>query len=254
MRTNILLVAVATFLSFSSLALAGEEVAEKSFEVSFSSKVFSQYVGDTGTVFYNRAVSQNDLTISHKSGVYLDVWTSTSLKNAGVATNYGNEVDYTLGWAGEISGVGIDAGVSYWDLVKLFEMPEGDIVQPYLELNKKVELAVGHTLTPSVKAEYGIPAKGNDPLSKGLHVHGALKHGWEISKHFSLNQKAVLTYDDGAYGASRALVGAYEFAPTVKLTSWLSLEGSAKVIGPLSQVDDGRKAEYIFAGGFSTSF
>lgn len=256
---NIFLVMVLVMLSFSQQLFAAE-IAEKTatdekiFETNFSSKIFSKYVGDTGTVFYNHPVVQNDLTISHKSGMYFDLWVSTSLKNAGVSTNYGNEIDYTIGWAGELSGIGIDAGVSYWDIVTLFKMPEDDIIQPYLELNKKFNVIEGHVFTPSIRVEYAIPARGNDASSKVLHIHSALKHGWEISKEVSLSQKVILTYDNGAYGADKALVGAYEFNPSYKVASWLALDGSAKVISPFTHVNDGRKTEWIFGAGLSTSF
>lgn len=73
---------------------------EKSmFEVNFSTKVLSRYVGDTGVVAYNRPVSQNDLIITHTpSGIYLNIWQSGSLSHPGRSTNYGNEIEYFLGW------------------------------------------------------------------------------------------------------------------------------------------------------------
>ncbi|KKQ52436.1 MAG: hypothetical protein US70_C0009G0031 [Parcubacteria group bacterium GW2011_GWD2_38_11] len=265
MRELFIIMVVVLLVSFSNVVFAVEEEAaritmeelkKRNIEVNFSSKVLSKSVGDAGTVFYNRSVVENELTITHTpSGVYLEIWVSTSLKNAGVSTNYGNEIDYTLGWAGEVAGIGIDAGVSYWDIATLFESPEGDIVQPYLELNKKFDIIEeGHTLTPSIKAEYGIPAKGNDVGSKGLHMHTALKHNWEISKDFSINHQVEMVYDYGAYGADKALIGAYEVCPSYVVADWLSLDASAKVISPLTKVDDGRKTEWIYGGGVTFSF
>lgn len=233
----------------------GDEKADaKAYEVSFSSEVFSRYVGDTGMVYYNNPVIQNELTIEHASGLYFDLWVSTSLKDAGKSTNYGNEINYTLGWSKEVSSVTIDAGITYFDIITLLEMPEGDIVQPFVEIGKSFEVAEGQTLTPSIKAEYGIPARGNDVVSKGLHVHSALAHSWEVSEKFSLINKATLSYDDGAYGADRALIGAYNVSPSYKVASWLSLDGSVELIGPLTHVDDGREAEFVLSVGLTTGF
>ena len=111
-------------------------------EINFSTKVLTQYAGDTGVVAYNRPVSQNDLTITLiQSGMYLDIWQSVSLSHPGRSTNYGNEIEYYAGWSGEISGIGVDTGVGYFDLITLFSMPEGDVIQPYFELNKKFDAA-----------------------------------------------------------------------------------------------------------------
>lgn len=225
------------------------------FEINFSTKVVNQYVGDTGVVAYNRSVSQNDLTITHvPSGIYLDIWQSISLSHSGRSTNYGNEIEYYLGWSGEIAGIGVDAGVAYFDLITLFEIPEGDVIQPYIELNKKFDVAERHTLTPYVRAEYGIPAKGNAKEIKGLYVYTGLKHGWQISKDVSVIQKATIIFDDGAYGADRTWVGAYEIAPSYRMKEWLSIDLSGKVIGPFTNVTDGRKTQFIGGAGFSVNF
>jgi len=225
------------------------------FEIIFSTRVLNQYVGDTGVVFYNRPVSQNDLTITHvPSGIYLDFWQSISLSHSGRSTNFGNEIEYYAGWAGEIAGIGVDAGVAYFDLITLFNMPGGDVIQPYIELNKKFDVAEGHTLTPYVRAEYGLPAKGNARELKGLYVHAGLNHDWQMSKDVSVSQKAAIIFDDGAYGADRAWVGAYEISPSHRITDWLSFDLSGKIIGPLTNVTDGRKMELIGGGGFSVNF
>jgi len=225
------------------------------FEISFSSKVLNRYVGDTGVVSYDRPVSQNDLTITHNpSGVYLDIWQSISLTHSGRSTNYGNEIEYLIGWSGEIIGIGADAGIGYFDLITLFNMPEGDVIQPYIEFNKKITAAGQHTLTPYVRAEYGIPAKGNAKELKGLYVHTGLKHGWQITDDISVSQKAALIFDGGAYGADRAWVGAYEVSPSYRVREWLSLDLSGKVVGPFTSVTDGRTTQFIGSAGFSLNY
>lgn len=248
-----LLLAMASFLFvFESNAA---EPKGKVFEINLSTKVLNQYVGDTGVVVYNRPVSQNDLTITHiPSGIYLDIWQSISLNHSGRSTNFGNEIDYTLGWSGDIAGIGIDTGVAYLDLITLFKMTEGDVVQPYIELNKKLDIAERHTLTPYVRVEYGIPAKGNAKEFKGLYVYTGLKHGCQVSKNISISQKAAIIYDDGAYAADRAWVGTYEIAPSYRITDWLSFDLTGKIIGPFTNVNDGRKTQFIGGGGFSVNY
>jgi hypothetical protein len=107
------------------------EPGSRLFELSFSSKVLNRYVGETGGVSYDRPVSQNDLTITHiPSGVYLDIWQSISLSHSGRSTNEGNEIDYFIGWSGDMWGIGVDTGIGYFDLITLFNMPAGDLNLP----------------------------------------------------------------------------------------------------------------------------
>jgi hypothetical protein len=224
-------------------------------EINFSTKVLNRYIGDTGVATYNHPVSQNDLTIIHvPTGFYLDIWQSISTSHSGRSTNYGNEIEYFLGWSGEIAGIGMDTGIGYFDLITLFAMPGGDVVQPYVELTKKINVTDQHAITPYVRAEYGIPAKGNAKELKGLYVYSGLKHGWQISKDFSINQKVSIIFDDGAYGVDRAWVGAYEISPSYRIIEWLAFDLSGKVIGPFSNTTDGRKTQFIGGAGFSVNF
>jgi hypothetical protein len=85
-------------------------------------------------------------------------------------------------------------------------------------------------------------------------VYAGLKHGWQISKNVSVSQKAAIIFDDGAYGADRAWVGAYEISPSYRITEWLSFDLSGKVIGPFTNVSDGRKTEFIGGAGFSVIY
>jgi hypothetical protein len=233
---------------------------KKNIEASTSSRVFSKYIDDAGLVAHNGPVVQSELTIVHvPSGFYVDIWHSASISHGGVSSNYGNEIDYTLGWSGDFAGIEIDAGITYIDNITLFTMPVGDSVRPYVELNKKFEVDERNTMTPFIKTEYGIPAKGGSRELKGLHIHSGLKHHLEITKGLNVNQKVVLTLDDGAFGADRALVGAYEITPSYRFLKQsfytMSFELSARAIGPLAESKDhARKFQLIGGAGLLVDF
>jgi hypothetical protein len=247
---KMLFVVVAALVCF----VGSAQAADENTVVVFSSKVLSQYVGDTGAVFYHKPVAQSELTIAVGKGFYANIWTSVSLEDAGRNSNYGNEVDWTAGWSGETVGLTVDTGVSYFDLLPLFAGHEGDVVQPYCELSKEFVVAEGHTLTPSVKAEYGIAAQGNAVESKGFHSHVALKYGWQATEKAALSQKVVASFDDAAYGLERGWVGSYEAEASYALASWASIKASGKIITPLSDVQDGRRTEVIGGAGFALSY
>ncbi len=246
--------AIIVALGFGNVSYAADEKPENTFEVAASSKWVSQYVGDAGAVFYKGAALHNEFTFTHiSSGVSLDFWGSNSFKKPAIKGSYGNEFDVTLSRAWDMYGLNLEVGAAYFDLAgeSVFSgSRSGDVLQPYVQISKEV----AEKFTSSVKLEYAMPAVGNDPGLKGLHVHFTLKHNAELSPNFSVSQKLTATYDDGAYGFDRALIGAYELAPTVKLSEKLSLNGSILVIGPLTSVNDGRKAEVVGSIGISTTF
>ena len=248
--------AIIVALGFGNVSYAADEKTENTFGASFSTKVLSRYVGDCGAVYHNDWVSQHELTITHNpSGLYLDFWGGASLKNPGFKSNYGNEFDFTVGRSWEMHGLTVDAGVAYFDLVDVFSgSMAGDVVQPYVQLGKDFKVAENHTLTPSIKIEYAIPAVGNDPGLRGLHIHFALKHIAELSSVFSVSQELIGSYDDGAYGYNQAAIVAYRVAPSVRLSEKFSLNGSVLAIGPLTKVNDGRETEVVYSLGLSTTF
>jgi uncharacterized protein (TIGR02001 family) len=80
-------------------------------EVSMNVGATSNYLWRGITQSEDGAAVSGGVDYAHESGVYAGVWASSL--GAGSVT-YGSEVDYYAGWAGEFSGVGVDAGyISY---------------------------------------------------------------------------------------------------------------------------------------------
>jgi uncharacterized protein (TIGR02001 family) len=79
-------------------------------EVSMNVGVTSNYMWRGITQADDGAAVSGGADYAHESGVYAGVWASS----LGLIGAYGSEVDYYAGWAGEFSGVGVDAGyISY---------------------------------------------------------------------------------------------------------------------------------------------
>src|SRR5687768_13100000 len=112
-------------LILSALGLRGANAAEP--KVSTSSRVLTSYVVD-GTVFYDRPVIQNDLTVTWENGLSLNLWHSSDFEDGfGSFSNTGaDEIDYTLGYTRQVCGFELGVSVAYYDLVDLGE-DDGDI-------------------------------------------------------------------------------------------------------------------------------
>lgn len=245
---SVILVAFATAVCFA------EEAEKAAPVVTFSSAIYNKYVGDTGIVFYDRPVVQNEITVSLPKGFYANLWYSMSLAHSGLDTNDGNEFDPTLGWSGELAEITIDAGITYFDIRPVGTFDRGDVWQPYTEISKAFALGKAHIISPYSKADYGIPVKGNARDDKGLHVHGGLKHKWQVADTLGLSQQADFVFDDGAFGYARAWVYSHALTMSYTVTDWLSLEVGGKVYAPLIKTDDGLSSHVIGNAGFKAGF
>jgi hypothetical protein len=230
-----------------------EESEKASPVVTFSSKSSNKYVGDTGVVFYDRPVIQNELNVTLPRGFYANLWYSMALANAGWNTNDGNEFDPTIGWSGDVAGVTLDTGITYFDIRPVGTFGRGDVWQPYLELGKEFAPVKAHTITPYIKTEYGSPVKGNSKEDKGLHLHSGIRHKWQIADALALSQQSDFVFDDGAYGYSRAWVFSHALAVSYAVTDWLNLELGGKVFAPLTEAED-RSAQLFGYAGLKVGF
>jgi hypothetical protein len=244
---SVLLVAALTGVCYA------DDAEQASPVVTFSSKVFSKYVGDTGVVFYDRPVIQSELNVSLPKGFYANIWYSMSLAHAGLDTNDGNEFDPTIGWSGDIAGITLDAGMTYFDLRPVGTFGRGDVWQPYVEFSKEFELNKAHAIAPFARTEYGIPVQGNAREDRGLHVHGGFRHKWQVADKLGLSQQADFAFDDGAYGYSRARVYSHTLAVSYAVTDWLGFELGGKVYVPLTQAEN-RNTRMVGTAGFKVGF
>ncbi|MSU55623.1 MAG: hypothetical protein EXS46_03765 [Candidatus Taylorbacteria bacterium] len=118
-----------------------EENQPQPVSVTLSSVIANKYLfSGTGMELSGDPVVQTDLFLSHKSGVYLDLWNSRSLKGKWDDGSLGNEVDYGLGWNGVIKGLTVHVGVTYFDEPKAFTLGSGDIIYSHLRLGKDWKL------------------------------------------------------------------------------------------------------------------
>lgn len=100
---------------------------EKTFEFSASMDVLSKYVGGlTGAEIYDGFVIQPSVTLAHiPSGIYANIWTSYS-PDGGFSSDYGDEIDYTIGIAHQIGSVSFDFYYAFYDVGRLNTLEEGD--------------------------------------------------------------------------------------------------------------------------------
>jgi len=224
--------------------------------VTVSTKVLSQYLGSDGAIFHDKPVLQTDVFIQLPRGVYIDFWHSVGLDGTDMSSDYGDEIDYTLGWSGTLKGFVLDTGVSYFELVELLDIPQGDVIQPYIEVSKGFNTNKSQSLTPYFRVEFPFPAKGSSP-EKGILTYGGLRHTWQGSPMLTMNQEVYVLRDDGAFGFDSAVVGQYHIRLSWNYFKRINIDFlSLDVSTPLTSVSDadGRKTEVVVGGGLTFNF
>lgn len=232
-------VAIAALAVAAGSAFAEEET----FKVDAEVGVLTHYVW-RGTVLEERPTMQGNVTVSHESGLFADVWFNNALSESSDMTGEAelNEVDYTFGYASTYENIDYSAGVIVYSFPNDSDADETTelfvtaalndlIVTPYLELyydvddveglyaklgvEDEVEISEAMTLTVGASIGYGskdytdayFPGKQSDTLIDGVIYAGA---SYALSEQSAVN--CTLAYsalvDEGVNDAADETYGA----------------------------------------------
>lgn len=242
----LLLVVIGLFSIIASQSNAGDD-----FSVTVSSKVWSEYVGAMGVVVHNKPVLQTDLCLSLPKGFYFDIWHSAGLDDDDLSSNFGDEIDLTGGWTGEIGkNFYLNVGLIYYDIYPLLEGDQLDAFVPFIEAGRNFEVG-SHTIVPFGRLEVNLLT---GDTNSGVYLFAGVKHVWKLPADFSIRQKADLFYDSGGFGMIPGLLGRYEGELSWQVSGIISLEPiSVRVRTPLDSIPD-RETEAAFGAGATLYF
>lgn len=211
MKKILLAVLAVATLFFSVNSNAAEE---PKFSVALDAAYYSHYVGEiSGNVSHDNSVFQQSVTLTHNpSGIYALVWNSYSPKG-GVNSDYGDEVDYIIGFSKEIRGFTVDAGYAFYDLHKIGHT-EGDLHALYLN----VDAPEIHSIVPYLKVEINL-STDKDILEGGVMYRAGIKHSIEIAKQ-TIDLDLSIAGNDGAYGYVPDLVSSGKLGISTTFRVW----------------------------------
>lgn len=235
--------------------LAGNAVAEQKdkLNLSLSTKVWSKYLYTNSAIFHDEPVIQTDLLIGLPKGFYLDLWWSVGLDGTDMSSDFGDEVDYTIGWAGSVGKFDIDLGIAYFDLFELLDTGgDGDVLQPYIKLSKTLKLKKKHKLTPYAAFQWQQPLKSS--MSNGGYLIGGVSDLFQISPRVSVSSEVGMLYDTGAYNYDNGLVGFANFEASWQLTEKFSMQLPSIIVTKPISTSDERTTQVAFGLGFSINF
>jgi hypothetical protein len=194
-------------------------ILAQNFQLEIQSLVRSKYVGPNGATYYKDPVIQSYVNLQHKSGIFAEVWISKGIENSW-SKNYGDEIDYTLGWNGMISIFKLFASVSYFDNFKIFDGPSNDVIRGTGRIDFSKQITGWYKITPYLSClSYWIPGKGKDnPLygGRGTLYSVGVDNEIALSKMFTATYQLQLTRDDGLLGEKPGYL--FRFLPTLSCT------------------------------------
>lgn len=213
----------------------------KDFSINLYTGAQSSYLLDNGIAFHDGPVLQSEILISLPKGFYLDLWHSMGMDGSGLSSGLDDELDYTAGWRGDVRGYSLDMGVLYMDMIKVLDLPDGDIMLPYFEVSRNLPFKGKQLYNPYVKIQPGLPANGSYPAG-GLYVGVGLRHLYQISKALRLGEEFALIHDSGAFGFESGKLFKYAVGVNRKLPGPFSLDMPMfKFIAPVSGMSDRKK-------------
>ena len=190
--------------------------------VTLSSTVWSKYVIGNGLIARDEPVLQNDLFVSLPYDFFIDVWWSVGLDGTGVNSDFGDEVDYTIGWSGALEEFNLTASFGYYDLFELGTDEGGDVFFNFLEVSRAFpDVLDGHTLTPYLNATMYFPHKWD--VSDGVQPVLGLRHSWLVTRWLSANSDIGFIYDSGAFDFEPGFLWKYQGTLDWRLNDHLTL-------------------------------
>ncbi len=249
MKTRILsVIIIATFL-FLSPKSHGETNGWPSVKV--SSLITDKYLGfGTGNLLSEDPAVQTGLLISFKNGLFLDLWSSRSLKGKWDDGNLGNEIDYQVGWSGPIaSNLVLLVGLTYFDEPKAFTLGAGDILYPHIFLTKNFKLL---SVTAGFENYTTMPDsgfQGGNLLSLGVSKYQLL-----YKDKIGLRASVTAVYDTGTLGSGEGFILRGSAGADWNLSKRLTFNAlGINWYAPLTPKDK-RVADAVFYSGFKFKF
>lgn len=178
--------------------------------------MYSQYVNqDGGLRIYNDPVFQGNFTLTHQpTGVFLDLWYSTDT-GADRYGAHGNELDYTIGWRGNVSkDMNLTASLSYQDTLDDSARNSRDAIKGNLRLEMASFSLWVFTVAPFANYATYIPTDTN--LDGGNIYSAGVNTELVLSPMFDIASSGSIGWDDGVYGVEPG--GIFKYASSLNCT------------------------------------
>lgn len=195
---------------------------------------------------------QSEIGVETKWGIYATIWHSTDF-DSDPSGDYGDELDYYLGWAGNVGPVSLDVGFSYFDAIELFRGAKDDTFYLYARVGKTFESKTG-SYTPFLKGNLYINGRGSEVeggtvVTAGLEYEPPLPIEW-----LSLPARFQIGYDDGAFGNDNGFISGFALEANWQVSERFSITAPILQVSIPLTTHDERETEWVIGGGIVFNF
>ena len=205
-------------------------------EVSVTSMIRSVYMGQQGSIFADKAVSQTDLYLSWQNGIFSDVWFSTG---ADTKAEFDKELDLIVGRAGSHGEIKYSTDFEY------FVIQGVDVVNVNGAIGYKFLLVKLEAYSPIQK---GGPRKGLIS-SVGFQVNQASLS--EHIKRLKFNVGEWVKYDTGSFGFHEIWLLQGQLKGIFSLSEKTGIGAGLRWSVPITSSQDSRKGEIVWEFGLT---
>jgi len=217
---------------------------------SYSIGMFDKYMGQwSGAVFDKRSSIQGEITVDLPNNFYAGIWFARQIGAVRDDLD-GNELDLNVGWSGEVMGMSVEPGLSYYDLIPVLDGRKDNIWAPNLKVSKNYDCGAW-TISPFGRIEVPIPDTGSD-FDGGMYLSVGAEDTMTFSDDFTICLSPYITYDDETYGAEENYIFFQCVSATYSIGDF-DLSPSFLLSCPILK-DEGRKVETCFGISLSGGF
>ncbi|MDQ5950652.1 MAG: hypothetical protein QG585_594 [Patescibacteria group bacterium] len=249
MKTTLALLAELVLSAFFSYTASAQD-----FTVKAQTIVRSQYVGfDDGLGLYPDPVVQGNVSLTHESGVFIDLWYSSGF-NSRWATDWDDELDYTVGWSEKVWSLDLTTSLSYFDNFSVGQVPYNDVIKwgVLLDFPKK-EPFCWLSVTPFMSYSLYVIPDGNTPFEGGNVFALGAKTEVVLTEKTRLTSSTSIGFDDGCFGVKEGFILKHSSSLNRTLSpklTWHILEATGYF--PLGNRD--MPSQMVWGSGFSWTF
>jgi len=163
-----------SFVGLSPVFADNNWIPTGSFSVTWQEKYLGAGIPEN---FHDDPMIWDCLRLNLPKDFFLETWHSYGLDDNDFSSNYGDEVDLTIGWNKTVGNYMFLFSVGYWNLHPLENWNDKDVLAPIFSVSRNFAIAENHSLSAGVQFDF-IGAI-NDFDNGAIAILPSITHRWE---------------------------------------------------------------------------
>ncbi len=141
----------------------------------------------------------SEFNLNLPKGFFVDLWYSYGLDDNNISSNYGDEIETQIGWAGDLfKNINLGLSITLFNTYPIGDWWDGDIWLQTFTISKKFEILKHHFLTPKFQIDW--ISETNKFKDGATVLLPSINYSWQEPfglERLTLFQQVTLAWDDG---------------------------------------------------------